>query len=189
MIVVVASFMFLAPHEPFLRLQASLLWSMCMSHALLISLISACLNFYFAPIYLLLSQLPWHAHAYYYILFTRGLYSRVRFTAELIPYQEHWKRITKVVWLWLLLLSCSLLILAPWAISKLLCCDLATCMLSHALLISACLNFYFSPIYLLLSQLPWHIYYYILFTRTWPLFEGAIYSWSDPLPGTLEKDH
>ncbi len=25
---------------------------------------------------------------------TRGLYSRVRFTAEVIPYQQHWKRIT-----------------------------------------------------------------------------------------------
>ncbi len=29
-------------------------------------------------------------------LATRGLYFEVRFTAEVIPYQEHWKRITKV---------------------------------------------------------------------------------------------
>ena len=27
---------------------------------------------------------------------TRGLYSRCIFTAEVIPYQEHWKRTTKV---------------------------------------------------------------------------------------------
>ncbi len=48
---VVASFMFLAYPSPLLCCDLCA----CLMH-----------YFYFAPIYLLLSQLPWHAHAYYF---------------------------------------------------------------------------------------------------------------------------